>query len=166
MIFSAAVKDEMGHVVVGPRNFTTMGLKKGHTDKELFSRPSYVCTGDLYKSRSVMQLRTTSNDGHLKAGHLAPFRPTKAPQIKDHKAPYEHMNERTEVKKNYRDADGHVIIKSRNIITNGLKSGEVGKQTYFSGIPPHMPDDYESGRKLARQEFEAAQAKMQEKPFS
>lgn len=47
-----------------------------------------------------------------------------------------------------------------------MKSGEVGKQTYFSGIPPHMPDDYNYHKKLAKQEFDAAQAKMQEKPFS
>lgn len=41
------------------------------------------------------------------------------------------MSDRVEIKKNYRDADGRVIVQSRNIITNGMKSGQVGKQTYF-----------------------------------
>lgn len=54
------------------------------------------------------------------------------------------MNERVEVKKNYRDEDGHVKLAPRNIITNPPKKGEVGKQTTFGGNLAHMPDLYDN----------------------
>ena len=47
------------------------------------------------------------------------------------KAPYEHLKEIDEKKKNYRDEEGAVITAPRNFTTNNLKQGQVGPQTYF-----------------------------------
>lgn len=164
--FSTAKKDESGRVITDPRNFTTKKLKKGKIDAVLFQKPSYICTGDLYKSRSVMQLRTVSKDGYLKAGHEAPFKPVKNPKEKLYKASYVHQNERTDIKKNHRDEDGAVIIETRNIITNPPKQGLVGRQTTFGGNLPHMADEYDYGKVVAKKEFLDHKAKEQEKPFS
>jgi NAD/NADP transhydrogenase beta subunit len=49
------------------------------------------------------------------------------------KAAYEHMTDRKEVKKNFRDEDGAVVIGPRNFFTNPPKKGEVGKGTSFAG---------------------------------
>jgi hypothetical protein len=47
-----ANKDEDGHVIIGPRNFTTKPPRKGRVDAfVLFKRPpSYNCNGDLFKN--------------------------------------------------------------------------------------------------------------------
>lgn len=47
-----AKKDQDGHVITAPRNFTTMKTKKGKVDSVYFQKPSYICNGDLYKSKS------------------------------------------------------------------------------------------------------------------
>lgn len=47
--------------------------------------------------------------------------------VASYKAPFEHMIDRVEVKKNFKDQDGHVKLGPRNIITNPPKKGEVGK---------------------------------------
>jgi len=45
-----ANKDEEGKPVVGPRNFTTKGLKKGKTENVYFARASsYIAIGDPFK---------------------------------------------------------------------------------------------------------------------
>lgn len=113
-----------------------------------------------------MQLRTISKDGHLKAGHEAPFRPTIDPKEKVHRAPYIHMSDRVEVKRNFRDIDGHVIVQPRQIITNPPKKGTVGKQVYLGEKFGHMPDEYDNSKLEATKAFKAAKAKEQEKPFS
>ncbi len=89
--------------------------------------------------------------------------------IKDatsYKAPYEHMSDRVDVRKSFKDLDGRVKLQPRNIITNPPKKGEVGKQTTFGGNLPHMPDLYDNQKLLARKELEAHKLKVQEKPWS
>ena len=43
-----AKRDQDGHVITAPRNFTTKKSKKGKDDSVYFGRPSYNCKGDLY----------------------------------------------------------------------------------------------------------------------
>lgn len=43
-----AQKDEDGKVKTAPRNFVTTGVKKGHIDKALFSKPGYISQGNLW----------------------------------------------------------------------------------------------------------------------
>jgi hypothetical protein len=47
-----AKKDEDGHVKTEPKNITTKKIKRGKDDSVYFAKPSYICTGDLYKSKS------------------------------------------------------------------------------------------------------------------
>lgn len=100
--------------------------------------------------------RTMVKDGHLKAGHDRAFRPAKA--VRDNygiKAPFEHMCDRKDIKKNFRDPeDGNVIIGPRNFFTNPLKVGEVGKGTSFGGHLAHLPDDLDMPKKMRRTELE------------
>jgi Domain of unknown function (DUF4586) len=66
------------------------------------------------------------------------------------------MNDRVDVKKNYRDAEGAVITAPKNFYTNPPKEGQVGKQTYFNKFVEHIPDDYNYPKKLATKEMQEA----------
>lgn len=66
-------------------------------------------------------------DGYLKAGHSLPYKPAKVVKEELHKAPYKHMSDRVEVRKSFKDLDGHVKIGPKQIITNPPKQGQVGK---------------------------------------
>lgn len=81
------------------------------------------------------------------------FKPAKHVREKYYKAAFEHMNERVDVKKEYRDADGNVITSPKNFYTTGPKEGETGKLCYFNKFVEHMPDDFNHPKKLARLEM-------------
>jgi hypothetical protein len=70
-------RDEEGAVITEPRNFYTTQTKKGHTDKELFARPSYISIGNPFKEAALGSLRTTVKDAFLRGGHDKDFRPSK-----------------------------------------------------------------------------------------
>ena len=75
----------------------------------LFGKPSYVSTGDLYKSNSATLLRKfNASDSKIK--HDTAFRPLVATKEKLHKASYEHLADHLTVKKNYKDVDGRVKL--------------------------------------------------------
>ena len=82
------------------------------------------------------------------------------------KAPFEHMNDRVELKKNYRDEEGNVILGPKNFLTNPPKEGKVGKNTTFSGVIKYMPEDYDAIKKLGQEEHKYHLSKLQDKPFS
>lgn len=161
-----ANKDEDGKVIIGPRNFYTTKMKRGKDDSVFFSRPSYVCTGDLYRQNSHNGLRTIKKDGHVAAGHDRAFRPAKDPGIKVDKAPYAYLPQDKHVKKNFRDEDGAVKTGPRNFTTIPMKEGRVGKLTSFSGPIPYKEDPYDNKKVLAKKELEYHYSKVQEKPFS
>lgn len=121
---------------------------------------------DPYKVPLEKVMRTSDPEGHKKAGHDIPFKPAKTVKDKPYKAPYEHLTDRVEVKKNYKDADGHVVIEPKNFYTSPAKKGRVGKLTYFTPQPEHLPDDYNYPKTLALKEFKEAKKLEQEKPFS
>jgi hypothetical protein len=87
------------------------------------------------------------------------------------KASYAHMVDRVEVKKNYRDEDGHVITKPKQFTTNPEKGnliplGATGKQKPFGGNFPAM-EAIDNAEEVAKKEWEAHLAKLQEgRPFS
>jgi hypothetical protein len=56
------------------------------------------------------------------------------------------MNDRKDIKKNFRDEEGAVVIGPKNFVTNPLKKGEVGKGTSFAGHLAHMPDTYDQAK--------------------
>lgn len=83
------------------------------------------------------------------------FKPAKHVIERYYHASYEHKNERVDVKRDYRDADGVVITAPKNFYTTSAKKGRVGKDTFFNKQVEHMPDDFNYPKKLARQEMEA-----------
>lgn len=161
-----AHKDEDGRVVTQPPNFLTTKIKKGHTDQVLFSAPDYITTGDPYSGKTL-QMREPKKDGHKVVSDHA-FKPAKTVQHPV-KADFEWQPEGKNEKKNYRDAEGAVITAPRNFVTTGPKQGNPAttptvlfQKEYY----PHMKDEYDRKRQLARQELEESKKKMQEKPFS
>lgn len=66
------------------------------------------------------------------------------------KAAYDHMTDLKEIKKNYRDEDGAVIIGPRNLYAAPLKKGIVGKGTTFHGQWEHMADPDDDEKKKRR----------------
>ncbi len=101
-----------------PRNFTTKKPKQGKLDAAQLSKPTYVSINDPYKLAIAKVQRESKHDGHKKAGHDVVFKPAKVVKDKIYVAPYEHMSERANITKNYRDADGLVITQPRNFYTN------------------------------------------------
>ena len=147
---------EDGSVVIGPRNFTTKPLKRGRTDQQLFSAPSYNCRTDLYK-RAIREIsRTIVKDGHLKAGHDAAYRPAKiVREVTGYKASFHHLPDRVFTKKNYKDPEhGSVVIGPRNFTTKPPKYGQVGPGTSFGGIPKAIPEGYDNAKMDRRKELE------------
>lgn len=86
-------------------------------------KPSYVSVDDPFKLPIPICLRENVHDGHIKAGHEVAFKPAKVVQDKIYKAPFEHMSDHVEIKKNYRDADGAVILEPKNFYTSPPKVG-------------------------------------------
>lgn len=110
-------------------------------------------------------LREEKGDGH-KAIHDVKFKPAKHVIERYYKASYEHMNDRVDVKKNYRDADGAVVTSPKNFYTMPAKTSKDDPKYYFNRQPEHIPDDYNYPKKLARDEMKAGKEKEQDKPFS
>lgn len=86
------MKDEDGKVVTAPRGFYTARLKKGRTDKILFSKPGYNCLGDPYNNVVTTGGRTFEHEGFRKAGHDFNFKPARTVHTKvANKLPYPYM---------------------------------------------------------------------------
>lgn len=71
-------------------------------------------------------------EGYKTGGHDLNFKPAKAVPDKPYKAPYVHMVDRVDVKKNFRDGDGKVQVEPTNFYTSPAKTGKVGKHTTFT----------------------------------
>ena len=160
-----ARKDAEGAVITDPRNFTTKNVKKGHTDDVLFSKPTYVTTGDPFKEAQGVPMRAPIKETYKDAGHEMNFKPAKTVQRKV-KADFDHMTDYVPVKKCRKAPEGGVITEPRNFLTNPPKMGEVGKGTSFGGNLAHMPDQYDHKKEIAKKERLDHEAKVQEKPFS
>lgn len=159
-------KDEDGRVATQPPNFLTTKTKEGHTDHVLFSAPSYVSTGDPYNDNKL-KMRESVKDGHKKVSDAA-FKPAKTVS-KQIKGDHEWMSQNNDKKKNFRDKEGNVIVGPRNFVTTGAKKGDPATTpgVLFSKEPyPHMKDEYDRKRDIARSELKESKKKMQEKPFS
>jgi hypothetical protein len=55
--------DADGGVKIDPPNFLTSNVKKGNTDQQLFSIPSYVSQGDPYLNKKLV-MRDSKDEGH------------------------------------------------------------------------------------------------------
>lgn len=54
----------------------------------------------------------------------------------------------------------------RNIQTNPIKKGQIGKQVTFGGTIPYIEDDYNRPKLFANAEREYHESMLQDKPFS
>lgn len=160
-----AKKDEDGKVLTAPRNFTTKKPKTGKDDSTYFERPDYVSKDLPYVKATAKILRATSEEGH-KPLHDVKFKPAKHFKEPLSKAPYEHMNDRVDVKKQIKDEDGHVITQPRNFYTCAAKSGKTHKKSCFDPFPAAITDDFNWPRKVAKKEMDEKKKLEQEKPFS
>ena len=124
--YLTARRDASGAVIIDPRNFTTKNVKKGSVDSVLFSKPSYVCLGDPFKEAARVPMRTLKKDGFKTGGHELNFKPAKSVGLIVGAA-FEHITDFKEVKKNFKGADGAVIIGPTNFLTNPPKRGQTGK---------------------------------------
>jgi len=87
----------------------------------MFEKPSYVTVNDNYeKPIEIENLRPNIIDGHKKSHDVA-FKPAKHKIERYYTASYVHLNDRVDVKQDYRDADGNVITSPKNFYTNGPK---------------------------------------------
>ena len=149
-------------------------MKTGHTDKVLFMKPSYIATGDPFKQAAIGMTRTTKKNGHIDAGHDKNFVTAKlvnglnAGQANSQgiKAPYPYVPLGPGPKKEYKDEEGAAKIGPRNILTNPIKFGKVGKNVLIGEKIPYIEDDYNAKKKLAKKELEYHHSMVQEKPFS
>jgi len=64
------------------------------------------------------------------------------------------MKDFEEIKKNFRSDENprEVVIPPRNILTNPIKRGKVGKQVNFGGSIPYAEDDYNRPKYFAKAE--------------
>ena len=69
--------DSEGAVITAPRNFTTKNVKKGSIDSVLFSKPSYISSGDPFKEAASVPMRSSVKEGYKLGGHDKNFRPAK-----------------------------------------------------------------------------------------
>ena len=85
---------------------------------------------------SSIATRKQDNQAIAAAGHEKLFAPAKQPP-KNFKPPYEHLSDRVHIVKNFKDEEGNVMVAPRNIVTNPIKVGKVGKQTSLGGVIKH-----------------------------
>ena len=155
----AAVRDEDGKVVTGPRNFTTKKAKVGALDSVLLSAPaSYNAVGDPHKKAVEKIFRDSIFESH-KPLHDHAYKPAKTVKERYYTASYGHMNERVEVKKDYRDADGNVVTAPKNFYTMPPKKGINGKRCFFNPFPDAIVDDFNWPSKVARKELDESKLK-------
>ena len=103
----------------------------------------------------------------IEVGNEKPFKPQS--RVKHAvKAPYNHMTDFVEIQKNFRNEENprEVDIPPRNILTNPMKKGAVGKQVTFGGAIPHSEDDYNRPKLFEQAQREYHESMLQDKPFS
>lgn len=95
-----------------------------------------------------------------KTVHEAQFKPGGGP-FKEPYAPYDHMSDLNDKKKNHRDAEGNVILEPFNFVTSPAKKGNPNNypNTGFSKQHEYMPDPYSRKNDFAREELKRDIAK-------
>ncbi len=136
--------DNPKEVISDPPNIRTRPVKKGAAiDSTLFSLPGYNAVGDMYKQRGNVLERKENREQQIACGNEKPFKPQS--RVKHPvKSAFVHMNDYVQIEKNFKNEENprDVDIPPRNILTNPMKKGQSGKQTYFGGAIPYMEDDY------------------------
>lgn len=161
-----ARKDAEGAVITAPKNISIRPLKRGKSADVYFSKPLFHTIGDPYDKRKLVK---SKEEGEAAAGGLAgegPFKP--AGPFDPGFAPYPHENSEVFKKKNFRDADGAVVLPPKNILTKPPKSGNAGStpNLVFGAYPAITGEPYERKRQMEIEERKRRDAKnMHDKAF-
>jgi len=155
-----------GKPLTQPRGLFSGPVSSGKVESSYFSKTAYVSIGDKYidpESRDRQYLLAKKK----KNPHENEFKPSDGTKTDPFKALYSHMTEHAAMKKNYRGADGKVVIPPRNITTNPPKYGH-GDSTVghlLNKTYPHMADPYNRPQELLSKERAEHKKKLQEAPF-
>lgn len=155
-----------GKPKTAPRGVFSGPGRSGKVASSYFGKTAYVTIGDKYVDPASRD-RQYNNEKKKKIRHEAEFKPASGTKSDPCKALWGHKPEFIEVKKNYRGADGKVVIPNRNIMTNPPKSGH-GDTTVghlLSKGYKHQPDPYNRPQELEKKEREEHRKKLQEAPF-
>jgi tryptophanyl-tRNA synthetase len=107
-------------------------IAQSYQNPQIFQNSNFNALEDPYKPAVEKVVRAEVKDSYKKY-HEQVFKPAKTVPVKIYKASFEHMSDRVEVKKNYRDADGKVELEPKNFYTWNPKKGKVGKRCFFNG---------------------------------
>jgi len=155
-----------GKVKTAPRGIYGGITKSGKIESSYLSKTAYITIGDKYIDPASIE-RQYQNSRKKKFPHENNFKPADGSKTDPCKPVFKHMADFHEEKKNYRDANGKVISKPKNITTNPGKEGH-GATTVghlFSKTLPHLPDPYDQMRVKQAKEREENKKKLQEAPF-
>lgn len=128
-------------------------MKKGRIDASLFMKPTYNGIGNPFKEAARSLVRKENRQYQIDVGNEKAFRPIKHVRQPSNAA-YPHMKDFEFLQKNFRDPENNneVMIPPKNIMTNPVKRGRVGKWTSFSGQFPYMEDDFNRPKIMAKTE--------------
>jgi len=155
-----------GKPLTQPRGLFSGPTRSGKVESSYFAKTAYVSIGDKFidpASRDRQYLLAKKK----KVPHESEFKPSDGRKTDPFNTLYKHMPEETHKKKNYRGADGKVVIPARNIMTNPPKYGH-GDSTIghlMSKTLPHLPDPYNRPQELLAKERAEHKKKLQEAPF-
>jgi len=112
-------------------------------------------------------MRSETKDGWKAAGHDKDFKPQSMLKERIYRSSYPYMEQGPKKRdpKSLKNADGDVIIEERNIVTNPIKKGQVGKNVLIGERLPFQGDDYEAQKKLDLKKREYHNSKIQDKAF-
>ena len=143
-------RDAEGHVETAPKNFYTKRMRRGKSPDVYFTKPAFCTIGDPYVKKSPKKVVTDSD--------VPPFKP--AGSIEEKIALFPH--EQTEVykKKNFRDAEGAVVLEPKNILAIPPKKGEAASTPglVFSSVPA-VTEPYDRKHQLEKEEKEKSKAR-------
>lgn len=160
-----ANKGEDGKPICGLPNIkTNRSILHKTPDSRFFSRPSYNTIGEPFKMAGAMSLRRNKEE-FLVGGHDRDWKPMNNVKERVYRLPYPYRTEGPPTPKKTKDEDG-VITAPANVKTNPGKKGRVGRGVTLGGKIEYIADDYNITKKIATEEREYHQSKVQDAPFS
>lgn len=156
-------RDKEGAVVIEPKNVSIRPLKRGKTADVYFSKPLFHTIGDPYDKRKSVKPQEQAAENQDAEG---PFKP--AGPFDPGYSSYPHEASEVYKKKNFRDAEGAVVLPPKNIIARPPKIGNAGStpNLTFGSYPAITNEPYERKRLMEIEDRKRKAAKnLHEKAF-
>jgi hypothetical protein len=155
-------RDKEGAVIIEPKNVSIRPLKRGKTADVYFSKPLFHTIGDPYDKRKSVKPQEQAENQDAEG----PFKP--AGPFDPGYSSYPHEASEVYKKKNFRDAEGAVVLPPKNIIARPLKIGNAGStpNLTFGSYPAITNEPYERKRLMEIEDRKRKAAKnLHEKAF-